>query len=345
MSARSESPLRDDRFDGATALVKTDAFSPDRQPRFVKGRPAVLQVGDSLALKARWDRGCDSAAIAAPALEAKGSARDNNHPNDRIVRFTPSWHVVGSAAANGASALPHPYPERIALHSNGKVTGRWHPFHFDFRPAALRCFARHCGRTRDRGCKVAVGRDGPSTDGSSSRPPVPIMSHQHPQRRHQDSLRLRHANRPPQPCRTSHSRIERCRPTTCQTQLPAGLPSPPSTAIACSQCFVADANLLWRPATQGRVVEVPVFRLKPKAEVLKDQVEFAGERSSAALSCSRKSLVSRQHDNSGLSARFAARQCIPWFPQGRPLRHHTGLRNGRAHGEPMDRQRGRRLAG
>lgn len=35
-------------------------------------------------------------------------------------------------------------------------------------------------------------------------------------------------DRPPQPCRIAHSRIERCNPTTCQIHEPAGLPRPVS---------------------------------------------------------------------------------------------------------------------
>ena len=36
---------------------------------------------------------------------------------------------------------------------------------------------------------------------------------------------------PPQPCRIAHSRIERCSPMTCQTQLPAGLRCPRAAQV------------------------------------------------------------------------------------------------------------------
>ena len=101
-----------------------------------------------------------------------------------------------------------------------------------------------------------------------------------------------------------------------------------------------------RPATQGRLVEVPVFRLEPKAEVLKDQVELAGKEAAQFQAARRDvSFLANMHDSSGWTARFAARRCTPSFPRARPLRHHAGPGNGRAHSGPTGRPRKKTLAG
>lgn len=51
----------------------------------------------------------------------------------------------------------------------------------------------------------------------------------HPQRRQHDALRVLDAHRPPAPASAHRpSQTKRCRPTTCQTHLPAGLPNPPA---------------------------------------------------------------------------------------------------------------------
>ena len=77
---------------------------------------------------------------------------------------------------------------------------------------------------------VEWARDQPRTLASQG---VPALRCQHPKRRHQDALRLLLAHRPSaQPWRIAHSRTLRCRPTTCHTQLPAGLEMPPNAAIA-----------------------------------------------------------------------------------------------------------------
>ena len=64
--------------------------------------------------------------------------------------------------------------------------------------------------------------------------PIPkVCAASIPQRCHQDSLCLFLPHRPPlQPCRIAHSRILRCKPTTCHAHDAAGLWIPPSASIA-----------------------------------------------------------------------------------------------------------------
>ena len=49
-------------------------------------------------------------------------------------------------------------------------------------------------------------------------------------------------------------------------------PSGGATSLHCYRCKSASAT-----DSEGGIVEVPVFRREPEAEVLKDQVEFAGK--------------------------------------------------------------------
>lgn len=98
---------------------------------------------------------------------------------------------------------------------------------------------------------------------------VPVVRRQHPQR-----LLLPH--RPPTPAPAHrHSRTLRCRPTTCQTQEPAGLAMPPSAP--CAQTFQRWFRIPLLPRRQQRSRSIVSLKVLPLVAIKWQTTPSAGE--------------------------------------------------------------------